>query len=803
MLRNGRRVLGLAWACGWVLACAAEAGDYGAVAEASLSGAGQRVLGFESVADWSANGGTLASTTVRTEGAAALAISNFWYTELTSAALNGVGTVDAAARVDVAVPAGQRSGSIKLVVNSAQAGLWYVTLGEVQLASLPAGAFTTLSFPLPADVAQKLRSDYGDLQLKLLVNGSNSSEPFVFDRLRFAEGTDPGTGGTGGVGGTGGAGGTTGGSAGSGGSTGGGAGTGGAAGGPGRVPACSDPSRLLLNGGFESGSGSAPNSWTVDAGSDPNVSLGWASGVGRNGSRAVSVTNRGAGATRAAFRQQFTLEPYTPYVLRGWMRFENARDVAGQRFVAELAADPYFLASTGPANAQSASSEWREFSVDFETGYDPRMNIAVRLLGGGTVYFDDLSIACNTRVRRYESPNFILDLDPEKEAAATPAVVEAVVARTERVIQAFADLTGQDARVNGYRQNTWGPSWFTGGGVAGYPILWESNAEYMRQNWGLEAFEPVIFPHEIGHNFDSWRWEFNGGELASGAEFNEFKAYYAYETLDLAISEGGYARGRDVRKRYEPPFRSLWQERRCARPDGMIYREIQVKDAIGWEPYKKAYRYLLTTSDDLSTAWKRVKRYHELLAAYSGLKLAGTPAEVSAKQALFTTAEWQMVETFYTRLQDSTPVSPASVPTSVRSFSLGDAEWSSARTDSGTPTRNGFSDDGCPFATADKAYTKGLWAHASSEYRFRLGGQWSTFTTDYGIAAQASSAPVHFTVSDGNGRLLMDSGSLSDNASRSATVDVRGVQDLVLRVDPTQGSVYAAWGLWLSPTLRR
>ncbi|MGC4086629.1 MAG: NPCBM/NEW2 domain-containing protein [Polyangiaceae bacterium] len=728
------------------------------VAEASLALADPtRVLGFEAVADWSSQQGTLALSSVHSQGVSGVSLRSTYYADIVSVPLGSVGTVGTSVSYDVRLPTSVRTGTVTLIVESQQAGLYYVTLGQTNLANLPVSTFSTVSFPLSASVATKLRATYSDLKLHLIVNATVGTDPIVFDNLRFSE--NP------------------------------------------RQAACVDPSALLLNSGFEQGSGSTPSNWQVDTGGNAAVAVSWVAGAGRSSSKAMKISNTSTTAARPRVFQRVALQPYTPYILRGWMRFENPRAIQGQEFVADVAADPYYLASGGPRSVAEAGTSWQQFSVDFQTGYNGAIDITARLAGGGTVYFDDLKIECNTSVRRYQSQHFILDLDPDKEAAAGSANVEKVVARTEEAILALAELTGQTTVLNQWKQSGWAPARFLGGGVAGYPFLWASDPDYMRANWGLEAFLPEIFAHEIGHNFDSTTWEFNGDELASGNEFNEFKAYYVYETRNYAIAENGYARGAAMRSRYLEPYQQLWQRQHCARPDGLIYREILVKDAIGWEPYRQTYRYMLGTN--LPTAWSRISTFHQKLAQFSGKPLTGSAADVAAGRALFGTDEWQWIETFYNRLRDVTPTVPSAVAASVKTFSLGDATWTSARTEWGNPSRNGFEGDGCPYATATRAYTKGLWAHASSEYVFDLGGAWTTFDADFGIAVQAQSAPIHFSVLDGDGRLLFDSASVSDNVSRHVTLNVAGKQKLILRVDPVGTSADSAWGLWLDPTLRR
>jgi hypothetical protein len=717
-----------------------------------------RVLGFENTADWRASTGTLAASAVHDEGAAAIAVSSFWYTEITSVRIGSVGAVGSTVALDVTVPAGQAWGSIKLIFDSPQAGLYYAIVGETPLGGLPARQFVSLTYALSNDVANRLRGRYSDLTVKIAINGTQSASSFIVDNLRF-----PGAATDGGVDG----------------------GTGGSGGGN---SFCVDPQ--VLNGGFETGSAGTPDDWLANM--TPGVQYQWEESGGIDGSRCISMTNTTSSSLWGVWEQPVLLQPYAPYVLHGWMRFEGPRDLPSAfPNIADIAAADYGYIYVGPETAANAGTTWTEFAIDFETGYEPHINVRARLHGGGKVFFDDISIQCNRQTQRFQSDHFILDLYPAKVAAATPAAVTAVVARTEKGIKALAELTGQSTLFSTTKQIGWSPDWVTGAGVAGYPFLWQSDATWMATNWHLADYLPEIFAHEIGHNYDSAHWDFTGDELVHNAEFNEFKAYYIYETLNYAIAEGGYARGADTRRRPKAVYDDKWGNQRCMGQEALIYKSILIRDQIGWEPFRQTYRDLLAMPDATvpATAWGRIQLWYDKLARYSGKDVWG----------MFTPEERAAMQTLYTRPKNGTPVELAALPSTTKELWLSDARWDSATVGWLSPSAN-YLPDGCPFVSLEREYDKGLFAHAPSDYVFTLNGQWQTLATDYALQRSAGGA-VSFEIW-GDGRRLFISDDISDSQARSTRVSVAGVNTLSLRTgDLGDGS--SDWALWLGTKLSR
>lgn len=149
----------------------------------------ERVLGFESpLADFSSQVGTLQASTNRTQGSKALSVAPNGWTEINSVPISSLGPVLDTVSYDVLIPADTPWASVHLILISAELEFWWQDLGYHDLSELTAtGTYQTVSFPLSAEVKQKLESAYSDLVFKLVVNAPASAGPFLLDNLVITE----------------------------------------------------------------------------------------------------------------------------------------------------------------------------------------------------------------------------------------------------------------------------------------------------------------------------------------------------------------------------------------------------------------------------------------------------------------------------------------------------------------------------------------------------------------------------------------------------------------------------------------
>lgn len=192
-----RRLYTWGLTAGWLVALAGCGDarvheDVGATAQAVLGDTvTTRVLGFESLVDWSIlqGPGALSQSTTKTQGSYALQVANPSYTVIKSAALSTLGNVGNTLTFDLQVPAALAWGGAQVLLSSPTAGIYDVYLGQQALTGIPAGYFVPLSFTIPADTITRLQSVYSDLVVKIVLNVPASAGAFKLDNVRFPNAT--------------------------------------------------------------------------------------------------------------------------------------------------------------------------------------------------------------------------------------------------------------------------------------------------------------------------------------------------------------------------------------------------------------------------------------------------------------------------------------------------------------------------------------------------------------------------------------------------------------------------------------
>jgi hypothetical protein len=168
--------------------CGAEAENDGEAAVGVVTSAlvVQDVLGFENTQSWSASSGTIATTTVHSQGSAALSVSANGYTQLTSAQLSTLSGVSSTLSLDFRPALSPAWGQLQISVDAPSRGLYGAYVGQASVQGLPANTFSRLDFAMPPQVQQALSGSYSDLRIKIALNVAQGSGPLVLDNLRFA-----------------------------------------------------------------------------------------------------------------------------------------------------------------------------------------------------------------------------------------------------------------------------------------------------------------------------------------------------------------------------------------------------------------------------------------------------------------------------------------------------------------------------------------------------------------------------------------------------------------------------------------
>jgi hypothetical protein len=146
------------------------------------------ILGFENLAGWTSTSGTKTLSTERTQGAYALKVGGFWYTELLSAKVSVSQGVSGELGLDLWLPSSTTWGNLTLVATAPSVSLWEQSLGQLDVQPLRKGAWNTLRFPVSATVQNALRSNPQDLTFKLRMNLPWSDAGYLVDNLRWIGG---------------------------------------------------------------------------------------------------------------------------------------------------------------------------------------------------------------------------------------------------------------------------------------------------------------------------------------------------------------------------------------------------------------------------------------------------------------------------------------------------------------------------------------------------------------------------------------------------------------------------------------
>lgn len=538
---------------------------------------------------------------------------------------------------------------------------------------------------------------------------------------------------------------------------------------------------VLRNGDFEAGAEGGPEGWRLPE-PRPGLEWRWETGEGMGGSRclSLSVTDPAAAVTADA-SQELQLAPYAPYLLRGYLRCEGLK--GGERYPASVGVGSMWMADNGPKTG-TGDLDWTPFEVDFANDPSGRAEVHCRLSamareGRGAVYFDNLTLVPNPEVETFTAEHFVLNLYADQVGIAGREVVQRIMRDVDRVCAAYTELTGWTP--GGEKQGAWAPDkWDIGAlGWSGNPTLWSGDRKWMGENWGREAYMPEVFLHELGHNWDNERWTFDG-------HFCEFKMAYALEVCDLAIAEDGYTRGAATRNRWEVRSADLRRQGRCNELV-QTYRNLEIRDRVGWEPFKRLYRYFLALPADQVPAdnWGKFKLWHDKLSEFSGFDA----------WSVYQPGEIEFVQAYYRpKVDQATLRSPAETPEGTGTLALAQARWVSAEV--------GWE---APRATIEGSDTRwhpdSIYAHAPSRYEYDLGGVWGRLSGSCALA-RGNPGSVMF-VALGDGKELLRTELVRDSTERPFEVDVTGVQRLVLVVEDGGNGRNCDHGTWFDPVLSR
>ena len=173
-------------------------------------------------------------------------------------------------------------------------------------------------------------------------------------------------------------------------------------------------------------------------------------------------------------------------------------------------------------------------------------------------------------------------------------------------------------------------------GQSGHPILWQTytpdpyievalDVAYKMNRVNADTAEVPI--HEIAHNFDNWKWSFEGEALAI------LGIYYYYAMTNERMAEGCESSEKAwTGKQYKTYIKErawrhldhvnydLAMSRGHYSPYSLGYTLANIADTIGWKPFKDTFRFigLLDTSQVPKTSIGKFNLFMTKLRDYSG-----------------------------------------------------------------------------------------------------------------------------------------------------------------------------------------
>jgi parallel beta-helix repeat protein len=148
------------------------------------------IFGFESLTAWTSSAPLSLDGARKTQGSFGMAVGGSGYRFLTSAPLTTpLSPLTATLLLDVFVPGNQPNqfwfGSVQMFASCPSAALSNVFLGQVELTGKPTNAFSTLSFPVPANIRTALGQARTDCFFGIAINTNATPTTPVVDNLRF------------------------------------------------------------------------------------------------------------------------------------------------------------------------------------------------------------------------------------------------------------------------------------------------------------------------------------------------------------------------------------------------------------------------------------------------------------------------------------------------------------------------------------------------------------------------------------------------------------------------------------------
>lgn len=325
------------------------------------------------------------------------------------------------------------------------------------------------------------------------------------------------------------------------------------------------------------------------------------------------------------------LEPYQIYKFSADIRTDR---VTGENGAVITIVDHWHI----PTKDRVGTSGYETEYMVFQTPKDGKVKLCISLgLNGrqstGTAYFKNLKVEKADFLIK-ESKYLRLQIRQDDAKRISQNAFNKWMDNLDKVYESYIDLIGE-APYAGEKIGILGvdqgiKAW----GLAGNPIIITGNAIVPtlraveeKGDWSFGMM------HEIGHDFNSggdrysnttqyWNWE---EEM-----FTNFRMYYAMEMLNASFIQDKLYVGTDAKNYYKSnaggAYDKLFPKGEYSH-DALMYTLIRIKEQIGWEPFKKTFRWLYSNERTLNSKWDKFNFFLDKLDEYSGFDTRSTYLE--------------------------------------------------------------------------------------------------------------------------------------------------------------------------------
>lgn len=384
---------------------------------------------------------------------------------------------------------------------------------------------------------------------------------------------------------------------------------------------------------FESDtSGWQTSSW------DPSAVFTWDNIVSHSGSKSlkISLSNR----NDAQWYYTFNLDPNKFYRFAGYAKGENIVNQEGTETGVGGRLEDDYDGWWGRRSNIMGTYDWKKMSLIFPGSSIKNVQCRLGYFGNtvtGTAWFDDLTLTSDP-LTRYEGGHIYFMLEDSDLSLISEAKMKQEVIDMDKVYEAYYNLVGSNEN---YGTQKIGIISVPVGdcsycyATCCHPIALAQTVVKNELRMIDSGYWPFGLLHETGHSFDSCNW----GCDWSGEFWANFKTYYAVEMLNANVHiNGRYYTGAnfinwwktDSPESYDNSF-----AKGTFAYDGLVYKFIEIKNQIGWEPFKQTFRYFTSLSSAPATKLDKLNLFINKLSEYSGQNV----------RSMFTDTEWNIMMT--------------------------------------------------------------------------------------------------------------------------------------------------------------